>query len=242
MADGAVFCLGLIQLTVPPADILDDRVAAGHHASDVQVWTTPVCAGGSTMPPPGPRTRWIHVGPEVMGSIRPRIRGGLTSSSETVCIGLRHPAEPHRIGSNGRTTPCNIPVITFSDYHGDTRGSHPPGVIPNTPTAAGLHLLRPAPTGSQSVPKLDDPAPPTQPTSPRTPLCVASARLALGPEPGRRYIGTAAQNSKGCELHLALRRNHVDLRSVIRFGPKTNKTHTHTQTTNPKPPKHSGPS
>ena len=82
VADGAVFCLGRIQLTVPPADILDDRVAAGHHASDVQVWTTRVSAGGSTMPPPGPRTRWIHVGPEVMGSIRPR--------------GVREDSPPHQ--------------------------------------------------------------------------------------------------------------------------------------------------
>ncbi len=180
----------------------------------------------------------MDVGLEVMGSIRPSVRGGLTSSSETVCIGLRHPAEPHRIGSNGRTTPCNIPVITFSDYHGNTRGSHPPSVIPNTPTAAGLHLLRPAPTGSQSVPKLDDPAPPPQPTSPRTPLCVASraagswsgAGQTLGTDSTRREKVANCISPCGGFTSIRGRLSDSDPR-------RTRHRHTHTQTTNPKPPK-----
>ncbi len=70
----------------------------------------------------------MGVDPEVMRSTSlsdPGVRGGLTFSSETLCIGRRHPAEPHLIGLNGRTTPRNIPVITYPDYHGDTRDSIP---------------------------------------------------------------------------------------------------------------------
>ena len=76
MADDAVFCLERTQLTVAPADMLDDRVAAGHHASDVQLWTTPVSAGGSTMPPPGPR-------PDGCGS-------GGDGKHQTQCQGRTH--------------------------------------------------------------------------------------------------------------------------------------------------------